>query len=380
MKLLINPRFATLTVLAGLGRFQVAMTPVALLAAGLSAGFSPEASSALGAAVLFAGALSATPKGKLVDRYGYRLVAWQSLLLGAAFVWTIFALLELPWIFVLLGALLLGLVRTNSGALQNSLWSQHHSDSIILQRTLAMENMAGFIVQTLSPLLVGLCLLLAGGVTALLVTALLASCSMFLWGMLAPSVETKESSDPSSSVSGLRLVAFMSFAVSLSIGLTQGLLLQSGGALGAFQIAAFTVGAASASVFLMIQGFQREKIRRWILPVVPLFFVPLFALTGTGLVWLALPLAGAVSAAGSVAANSRVRDIVSSRNRAAGFSFVLSANITGVGSGILLAGFLMALPWQPLVLLALLALALCSLLGESGFWRSAESALQVQPS
>lgn len=342
------------------------MTPIALLVSGLNADFSPEEASLLGAGVLFAGALSATLKGKLVDKYGYRLVAWQSVLLGAAFVWTIFALLELSWAWAFLGALFLGLFRTNSGALQNSIWSKYHSNDTALQKTLALENMIGFIVQTLSPLLIGLCLLLAGGVVALVVTALLASCSMFLWGLLAPAPMQASSQAEGGGVLGLRLIAFLSFTISLSIGLTQGLLLQSGGPAGAFQIAAFTLGAASLSTFIMIKGFGLDNLRRWILPAAPLFFAPLFALEGTSLVWIALPLAGAASSAGSIAANSRVKDIVSPDNLSAGFSFILSANITGVGSGILLAGFLMNLPWQPLLLFLLPALAIAGVLLEGG--------------
>lgn len=365
MSLFINYRFVGLTILAAIGRLQVVMAPAALLVAGNAAGLGASKSSVIAGSVLFAGAFSAAFKGRIIDQKGYSFITIQAIFLAVAFTLTIISFQFLSWEFALLGAILIGLARINSGPLQNSLWARYHQKETLLQKTLALENTIGFLMQIIAPLIIGFCLLFAGGMTALIITAVIASLSMFGWGLLAPKHPVKTTQQKQSiQLQGIKkLVVFILFT-SAAAGLLQGILLNTSGSRGAFMLTVFTLGAAGLSGFFLTKGFRSITMRRLAPVIAPLAFIPALLLLETAFVWPFLLIAGMAFAASILSINTQVKEMISKNRLTEGFSLTLTANITGSGLGILISGFLVAGMWQLLTVVILVAFVLINLILE----------------
>jgi MFS family permease len=374
---IINRRFFALSCLAGVGRLQNSTALIAIVAASQASGFSILQSSIIGGSLFLAAALSALWKGRLVDRQGRGVVIQQTCLLAlaygaliAAFIW------GGHWSLAAAGAVLLGSVRLNPGALQQALWSDLHPEKDLLARALSWESTVSFGAQIAGPLVAVAAIWLFGGYGGLAVGGALTVLSMLIWGRLAPASEAQTDVSKSKILwSALPAVASL-LLLAFSAGMLQGIVLNQSGQ--PLLIAIYTIGAGSVGFYFFRRALPVEW-QRLALSLSPLLLALMAFFWGTVALIPALFVAGGLFAAGSLAANLQIKSQAPQERINEAFSLPVIAVPLGMSLGILGSGALLAINWQPVAIALSLLLTLLTIASSFGWQKYLAGDRQVFP-
>lgn len=204
-----------------LGRLQLGTLPLALIFCVQGRGGSVALAGSAVAAVTLTTAISATPKGRLIDKLGMRPLNLGMALLHLLCLLSI-ALLPFSAAMVIGACLVAGLTRPNLTTYMRVLWRAIHREDNLRERASALEAAASPMITISGPILVGALYALIGGPETLIVTGALTALgtALFALSVLQPTPR-KQRKLPSFPWGSLSLIMPVVFFNQVGIGVLQ---------------------------------------------------------------------------------------------------------------------------------------------------------------